>query len=118
MEETKGYVHENEFPHVYVARDTRESSPELLDCLLRGLECMRVPYTNYDIVTYPVLNYLVANYKLSRTVDNYIETFTSAFNEFMSLITIDNRHYDRRMIVDCANGAGSHFMPQIAERIA
>ena len=51
------------FPHVFIGRDSRTSSPELVDAVMKGLECMKVPYTDFEEVTTAQLHFLVANYR-------------------------------------------------------
>ena len=118
MKETENYVHEPEFPHVFIAHDTRESSPAIVDAVKRGLECLHVPYTEHGLITTPMLCYLLANHKLGATVDSYVDNFSNAFLEFVSLVRGGaNNKYERRMVVDCANGVAALHMSQIAQRI-
>ena len=107
MKETEGYIHEPEFPHVFIAHDTRESSPGFVDVIKTGLESLKVPYTEQGLITTPMLTYLLTNHKLGASVDSYYDNFCNAFLEFIELVPRENRKYERRMVVDCANGVGS-----------
>ena len=40
-------------PHVFLARDTRESSPVLIAAVKEGLTCLNVSYTDFDLMTTP-----------------------------------------------------------------
>ena len=82
MKETRGTEPEPEFPHVFIAHDTRESSPQMVDSVKKGLECLRVPYTEQGLITTPMLGYLLVNHKLGATVDSYYDKFVNAFLEF------------------------------------
>jgi len=41
------------WPEVYVGCDTRESSPLLVAAVIKGIKAMRVPYTDFGVVTTP-----------------------------------------------------------------
>ena len=51
-----------EFPHIYLGQDTRESSPVIADIVMKGLEALRVPYTDFGQIPTPMLHYMVANH--------------------------------------------------------
>lgn len=69
------------------------------------------------MLTTPILTFLTANHKLASNLESYYEHFANAYLEFMSLVTSDNRKYERRMVVDCANGVAALHLSQIASRI-
>ena len=122
LEEIKGPEKslKNVFPHVYLARDTRESSPALIDAIKIGLECMKVPYTDFELQTTPQLHYLVANSKSGLQPQDYIENFTNNYIEFISLLEEPKKggyKYERRITLDCANGVGAIPMEMVAERL-
>ena len=118
MKAAEGVFPEPEFPHVYIGGDTRASTPALVDAVRTALESLRVLYTDFGQITTPMLHYLVANHKLSPTPTSYVERLANCFLEFMNLITADHRKYERRMTVDCANGAAAIHMADLAPRIA
>ena len=59
------------------------------------------------MLTTPILTYLLTNHKLNATVENYYDNFSSAFLEFIELVPRENKKYERRLVVDCANGVAS-----------
>lgn len=101
------------FPHVYIGRDTRTSSRALVDVVKVGLEVLKVPYTDFGIVSLPQMYYLVANSSSGATPDSYINTMVEPYLEFMNSITKRDKAYMQRVTVDCANGVGAILMEQI-----
>ena len=118
MKEDAGYEPEPEFPHVILAWDTRESSPFLINAIKTGLETFHVPYTEKGLITTPMLHYILANHKLNLQVENYLTELVSAYMEFMEIIEPRNRHYERRLLVDCSNGVASPYMAQLANMVS
>jgi len=49
---------------VFIAADTRSSSPRLLDLVKHGLESMRMPYTELREVTTPQLSFIMKNHAI------------------------------------------------------
>ena len=41
------------YPQVFVGRDTRASSPLLAAAVIRGIQCLKVPYVDFGEVTTP-----------------------------------------------------------------
>ena len=58
----------NVWPKVYVGWDTLESSPKLLELLLRGIDAVKCPYIKQGLVTTPQLHYVTMNHAFSATV--------------------------------------------------
>lgn len=106
------------FPHVYIGRDTRQSSSSLIEAVKLGLEVLRVPYTDFGIVSLPQMHYLVANASKGATPDSYIGTIVEPYLEFMSLISARDTQYKHRVTVDCANGVGAILMEQIVPLVS
>ena len=51
------------WPHVFIARDSRKTSIKLVELVTKGLECMKVQYTDFGITTVGELHFLTANWK-------------------------------------------------------
>ena len=64
---------------VYIAMDTRGSSPELVAAVKHGLDCLGVNHRDFGLLTTPQLHYQVAASADSAT------DFTNSFREFMNL---------------------------------
>ena len=99
-------------PHVYLARDTRESSPILLAAVKSGLDSLGVSYSDFELLTTPQLHYLVALQKKNYCAEDYINNMTSAFIEFVKLCDSD---YHSDFVLDCANGVGAVPMEKVAK---
>jgi len=105
------------WPEVYVGCDTRESSPLLVAAVIKGIKAMRVPYTDFGVVTTPQLHYLVANHEKKLKADDYVRDFSNAFNEFCELSGPAKPGYEPSICLDCANGVGAStfakFVPKV-----
>ena len=85
-----------------------------------GLECMKVPYTDFELQTTPQLHFLVANADKGLQPQDYIEHFTNAYVEFISLLDEPKKgknKYERHLTLDCSNGVGAIPMQSVAERL-
>lgn len=115
--------------HVYLAMDTRESSPRLIAAVKAGLDCLGVPYTDFDLLSTPQLHYLVAHHEQigkaccrEDAAEFYIDNFSEAFIDFMRVLSedeerVENSKYETKMVLDCANGVGAIPMVSIVDRI-
>ena len=97
---------------MFLARDTRESSPILLAAVKAGLDCLSVSYTDFELLTTPQLHYLVALQEKNYNAADYIKNMTSAFIDFVKLCDSD---YHSDFVLDCANGVGAVPMEEIAK---
>ena len=61
------------FPHVFIARDTRESSERLSEQVTKGFEALKVQYTDFGVLTTAQLHFMVANYRNPEPVPKPIE---------------------------------------------
>ena len=41
--------YEKIWPHAYIGMDTRGSSPKLSAALKKGLDCLQVPFTDFEV---------------------------------------------------------------------
>ena len=107
-----------EFPHIYLGQDTRESSPVIADIVMKGLEALRVPYTDFGQIPTPMLHYMVANHQVNHpTPQHYFDHISRNFCEFMQLSTALDRKYERRIVIDCSNGVSALHLPELATRV-
>ena len=101
-------------PHVFIARDTRDSSPKLVAAIKRGLDCLNVPYTDFGLLTTPQLHYVTAHHKKEYTEECYIKHMTDAYIDFVELCNSTGMSdYTPQLVLDCANGVGAVSMKKI-----
>ena len=102
--------------HVFLAKDTRESSPILLAAVKKGLDCLNVPYTDFGLLTTPQLHYIVAHHKKDYTSECYIAHKTKEYIEFIALCDLKaDGPYQREIVLDCANGVGAIPMQEVVK---
>ena len=103
---------------VFLAMDTRQSSPTLISAIKQGLESLNVPFKDFGLLSTPQLVYLTACSDKDYEPSNYIENFTNAFIEFMSLVGGKRTDaYERELVLDCANGVGALPMHEVVEAV-
>lgn len=94
---------------VVFARDTRASGPHLVKALKASLDALKVEYTDYGILTTPMLHHMVRclNTKNSphpfgqADEEGYYKKMATAFKKAMY-----GRKIKGHLTVDCANGVG------------
>ena len=122
IEETKGTEPPLVFPHVFIACDTRSSSPALLDLAKHALESMRTPYTELREVTTPQLTYFMKHHAQNPKITDYVNGFCFQFLQLTDMIESEARQvkrlYEGSVTVDCANGLASFHMPRLAQIVA
>ena len=59
----------------------------------------------------------VANGSVADATNFYIDSFTGAFLDFMSLLGEEGNNYESSLVLDCANGVGAIPMQTISEKI-
>lgn len=106
-------INTNVKPSIIVGRDSRESSPYLMDCLLSSVEkIFNANVTNHQTLTTPQLHFLI-NYQNTHpdeivNVEIYNNFFYNAWLQILSLYDIKN--FDncfQNIIIDFANGIGA-----------
>ncbi|CAD1480593.1 unnamed protein product, partial [Heterotrigona itama] len=96
---------------VITGRDTRESSPTLLNAAVMGIETLYGIVQDFGIVTTPQLHYLVvcANTKSNYgdpTLHGYYVKLSEAF-KYVRQEQINNGQYVAELLLDAANGVGA-----------
>ena len=100
---------------VFMAMDTRASSPELIAAVKHGLDALGVSYRDLGLLTTPQLHYQVAASADSAT------DFTNAFRDFVDLCKSNQaaplQNYEPSLVLDCANGVGALPMHGIVKAL-
>ena len=108
-------MHDAANVEVFIAMDTRGSSPELVAAVKHGLDCLGVSYRDFGLLTTPQLHYQVAASANSAT------DFTNAFRDFMQLSdgnrTTPLQNYESSLVLDCANGVGALPMYDVVQAL-
>jgi len=99
----------NTSSHVALARDTRESSPQLASSVREGVECVGGVCNNFGLLTTPQLHYMVCciNTKGSYgqpTEEGYYQKLSTAFTKLCSFVV---GHSFTSFKIDGANGIGA-----------
>lgn len=96
-------------PVVFVGRDTRPSSPGLMDLLKQGLAALGARVVDYGQVCTPQIHYCVLqkNSGLAYALDDYYTNLASAFHTLYGAAA-DSK--EAPLVVDCANGVGGISM--------
>lgn len=116
---------------VFIACDTRTSSPDLFNLAIKGIEAVGSVPLLCGTKTTPALHTMVANYtrkiesqaKTGTDPDSlykdYIDGMCTHFSKIMRLIRSHEKanKYVPELILDCANGVGSITMDEIMPRI-
>ena len=115
------------YPYCYIAHDSRESSKKLSDAAKKGLDCLRVPFTDHGLETAACFKYLVGNRALEYTSQDYTDGMVDAYLDFMSLCEEKSSvlpaqdgvpvEYDKSFVVDCANGIGAIRVEEMQKRL-
>eukprot|EP01080_Neovahlkampfia_damariscottae_P011298 gene11298-4109_t len=98
-------------PVVYVAADTRPSSPDLLKSTIEGIECVGGKVFDFGLLTTPVLHFMVKhdNDQKSNSKDcsPYYELLSTSFKKL-----IGDKKTEKRNI-DCAFGVGAVVLKEL-----
>lgn len=94
---------------VVFARDTRASGPHLIKALKSSLEALKVEYTDYGILTTPMLHHMVRCHNTKNSPrpfgeaseEGYYKKMANAYKKAMY-----GRKIKGHLTVDCANGVG------------
>jgi len=109
-------------PRVFVARDTRTSSPKLNDLVLAGARALGAEVQDFGLATTPQLHWVVreANEGRTATLDAYYKQLNSAFRKALACkpdaasSSGSSAVQLPPTVVDCANGVGTHSVGALA----
>ena len=113
----------NENARVFIACDTRDSSPRLIDALTAGIEAIGIKVKNFGELTTPQLHFLIwyANKekythedvdKMSEEI--YYDYYKVNFQNYWKLISREGENnYQSEIIVDAANGIGGKQLQKL-----
>ena len=107
---------------VYLARDTRKSSPSLSIALMDGIKACHGEFQDFGLLTTPQLHYIV---RCANSNGQYGEPSEKGYYEKLShaflRLTEHSKQQKLHLIVDCANGVGAQKMklmaPYLIEKI-
>lgn len=96
---------------VIIGRDTRQSSPALLNAAISGIQALHGTVKDFGVVTTPQLHYLVVCTNTNGsygdpTLRGYYEKLSNAFKHIRQN-EINNRRYVAELSLDTANGVGA-----------
>ncbi|KAL0109949.1 hypothetical protein PUN28_013532 [Cardiocondyla obscurior] len=106
---------------VIIGRDTRISSPILLNAALVGIKTLHGEVTDLGLVTTPQLHYIVVctNTKGSYgdpTLQGYYLKLTAVFKSIRGN-TINNGNYTSTLMLDAANGVGAIAVKELQRHL-
>lgn len=108
---------------VITGRDTRKSSPSLLDAALAGIRALNGIVKDFGIVTTPQLHYLVVCTNTNGsygepTLKGYYTKFSNAFKRMRNYRnSFNNDKYIAELQLDAANGVGALAMKEFQKHI-
>ncbi|XP_076670197.1 phosphoglucomutase 3-like protein nst isoform X1 [Andrena cerasifolii] len=96
---------------VITGRDTRESSPALLNAAIAGIQALHGTVNDFGVVTTPQLHYIVVCTNTNGSYGNptlrgYYEKLSNAFKHIRQN-AINNQRYVAELSLDAANGVGA-----------
>ncbi|CCW72282.1 unnamed protein product [Phytomonas sp. Hart1] len=107
---------------ILFGRDTRETGLCIFDSAKDMLDIfLKVPYTDYGIVTTPELHYIVCKFNLELqkaipaaiNIDSYHQCILNAFDRLMSLRLNGAPINQHNLVIDTSNGVGYHGMKRL-----
>ncbi|XP_012173920.1 phosphoacetylglucosamine mutase isoform X2 [Bombus terrestris] len=106
---------------VITGRDTRESSPTLLNAALAGIEALHGFVQDFGIVTTPQLHYLVVCTNTNGsygdpTLYGYYVKLSEAF-KYIRQNMVNNGQYVAELLLDAANGVGANAIREFQNYI-
>lgn len=106
---------------VITGRDTRESSPTLLNAALAGIEALHGFVQDFGIVTTPQLHYLVVCTNTNGsygdpTLYGYYVKLSEAFKHVRQNM-VNNGQYVAELLLDAANGVGANAIKEFKNYI-
>ena len=107
---------------MFVARDTRPSSPHLLDLVKRGAEALGAVVTDYGLLSTPQLHFIVRETNLGSPASvasegGYYRTLSSAYSEVLAGVPPAPEHRGP-LHLDCAQGVGGPQATKLAQAMA
>jgi phosphoacetylglucosamine mutase len=110
---------------VFIARDTRASSPHLNALVIAGAEALGAQVTDYGLATTPQLHWVVREGNKAgaggkpATIDEYYRTLASSFKTALeSSKRASSGIKLPPLVIDCANGVGALSVEKLAPAIA
>ncbi|XP_076247835.1 phosphoglucomutase 3-like protein nst isoform X2 [Calliopsis andreniformis] len=106
---------------IITGRDTRNSSPMLLNAAIAGIQALQGTVRNFDVVTTPQLHYLVVCINTSNrygdpSLDGYYTKLSKAFKH-MRQNNINNGQYIAEVSLDAANGVGASALKEFQKHL-
>ncbi len=114
-------------PRVYIARDTRTSSPKLNDLVIAGAKALGAEVTDFGLATTPQLHWLVRESNAGResSLEAYYRQLNSAFRTALECRSgppivspasgsLALHSLLPPLVVDCANGVGAVSIAALA----
>ena len=105
--------HPDSFAQACFAKDTRETSEQLLQATIKGCELMGVKITNFGLCSTPQLHWLISQRLTDQAAKpQFALNFVNAFLSFISICEkaegfVARKNYDPQLMLDCANGVGA-----------
>lgn len=108
---TKEHINLSALARIIIGRDTRKSSPILLNAALAGIKALHGSITDLGLVTTPQLHYIVVCTNTNGvygdpTLQGYYSKLTTVFRSIRDIET-NNGKYTNVLQLDAANGIGA-----------
>lgn len=106
--------------NVFIARDTRVSSPALAKAVQDGVSAMGAKLKDYGLLTTPQLHFMVCCFNTQGTYgtpteEGYFNKLTAAFLKLQSCS--EQGKYTRQLYLDTANGVGAAKAKMLQDRL-
>ncbi|XP_066601785.1 phosphoacetylglucosamine mutase [Prorops nasuta] len=106
---------------IIIGRDTRKSSPLLLNAAISGIKALSGNVKDFGIITTPQLHYLVATTntnadKSFSSLESYYKKLGNGFKRIRGETQYSNK-YKANLYVDAANGVGANALKDIQKYI-
>ncbi|KAL0277413.1 UNVERIFIED_CONTAM: hypothetical protein PYX00_004704 [Menopon gallinae] len=105
----------NQKASIFIGQDTRSSSPALSQLAISGIKALNGSYTDFGVVTTPVLHYMVYCMNAKKTVpriEDYDNKLINSFN-LLNNSYVKNVKYFPEITLDGANGVGAIKVNQL-----
>jgi len=109
-------------PHVFIGRDTRESSPHLNRLCIQGIEAMGAIAIDIGVVTTPQLHHVVYSHNRGEgswaSVPGYFDKLSEAWIALIGDTPKEKLAERGPLYIDCANGVGALHLAPLQEKLA
>lgn len=108
--------------NVFIAKDTRESSPQLASAAADGVRSINGQFKDFGYLTTPQLHYIVncentgAAYG-QPSEEGYYLKYSGAFRSLLAKLSSEAGRYENVLNIDCANGVGAPKMRSMVEHL-